>query len=177
MNDLQLALLGSLLQAADRRRLPLWIGGGWAIDARLGRITRPHDDLDLTFPGERRAEFEEMITELGGQVGEETEYGFLAEVRGVLLDCEPAWWTGHAYEVTGAPHGTCPEQAEGRLGDLRLRCSSWEAVAWDYLYYEEEVPVSQWPAKHHHSYALVREALGEKAMERLRVAFSAHRTP
>ena len=177
MNDLHLALLGSLLQAADRRGLPLWIGGGWAIDARLGRITRSHDDLDLTFPGERRAEFEEVIAQLGGRVDEETEYGFLAEMRGVLLDCEPAWWTGGSYELTGAPRGACPERPEGQLGDLRLRCSSWEAVAWDYFWYEEEVPVSQWPAKHHHSYALVRAALGEEALARLRAAFDAQRTP
>jgi lincosamide nucleotidyltransferase A/C/D/E len=34
----------SLLQAAGAR---VWIVGGWAIDALLGRETRPHGDLDL----------------------------------------------------------------------------------------------------------------------------------
>ena len=25
-----------------------WLDGGWAVDAAVGRVTRPHDDLDLT---------------------------------------------------------------------------------------------------------------------------------
>ncbi|MBV6621226.1 aminoglycoside nucleotidyltransferase ANT(2'')-Ia, partial [Acinetobacter baumannii] len=71
--------------AADERNLPLWIGGGWAIDARLGRVTRKHADIDLTFPGERRGEPEAIVEMLGGRVPEELDYGVLAEIGGELL--------------------------------------------------------------------------------------------
>jgi lincosamide nucleotidyltransferase A/C/D/E len=29
------------------RAIPVWLDGGWAIDALVGRQRRPHDDLDL----------------------------------------------------------------------------------------------------------------------------------
>ncbi|MBV6621289.1 aminoglycoside nucleotidyltransferase ANT(2'')-Ia, partial [Acinetobacter baumannii] len=47
MDTTKVALIHQILAAADERNLPLWIGGGWAIDARLGRVTRKHDDIDL----------------------------------------------------------------------------------------------------------------------------------
>ena len=98
-NQAQLDLLARLLEAAARRELPVWLGGGWAIDARLGRITRAHDDLDLTYPAARHDEFVELIGTLGATVTGITGYGFLADRGGVLLDCEPAHWTGTAWEV------------------------------------------------------------------------------
>ncbi|MBY8893099.1 aminoglycoside nucleotidyltransferase ANT(2'')-Ia, partial [Acinetobacter baumannii] len=76
MDTTQVALIHQILAAADERNLPLWIGGGWAIDARLGRVTRKHDDIDLTFPGERRGELEAIVEMLGGRVTEELDYGF-----------------------------------------------------------------------------------------------------
>lgn len=171
MNTLHIDLIRRILHAADLQRMPLWIGGGWAIDARLGRITRPHDDIDLTFPGERREAFETLITALGGRVLEETGYGFLAELEGVLLDCEPAHWNGHAYEIEDTPPGSCPDAAEGRLDGLVLRCNSWEAILWDYFYYTNEVPWTEWPDKHVRSYELACAAFGTVNVEVLRAAF------
>jgi hypothetical protein len=34
----------AVLQAAD---VPAWLFGGWGLDARLGRITRPHGDVEF----------------------------------------------------------------------------------------------------------------------------------
>lgn len=161
-----------LLDSASRQDMPLWVGGGWAIDARLGRITREHDDIDLTFPKERLSEFIALIESLGGLVTENTEYGFLADLQGVLLDCEPAHWTGSAYEIEDTPAGSCPEQIEGHLEGLSLRCNSWEAIIWDYFYYADESPQSQWPEKHVQSYALACEALGIENVDRLRAVFA-----
>lgn len=115
MDTTQVTLIHKILAAADERNLPLWIGGGWAIDARLGRVTRKHDDIDLTFPGERRGELEAIVEMLGGRVMEELDYGFLAEIGDELLDCEPAWWADEAYEIAEAP------QARAQR---RLRASS-----------------------------------------------------
>jgi lincosamide nucleotidyltransferase A/C/D/E len=32
--------------------VPFWIGGGWGVDALVGRQTRDHRDLDIAIPGE-----------------------------------------------------------------------------------------------------------------------------
>ncbi|WP_408068366.1 nucleotidyltransferase domain-containing protein, partial [Acinetobacter baumannii] len=79
--------------------MSLWIGGGWSIDSLLGLVTRKHDDIVLTFPGERRGELEAIVEILGGRVTEELDYGFLAEIGDELLGCDPAWWADEAYEI------------------------------------------------------------------------------
>ncbi|AMA39352.1 aminoglycoside nucleotidyltransferase ANT(2'')-Ia [Pseudomonas plecoglossicida] len=171
MDTTQVTLIHQILAAADERNLPLWIGGGWAIDARLGRVTRKHDDIDLTFPGERRGELEAMVEMLGGRVTEELDYGFLAEIGDELLDCEPAWWADEAYEIAEAPQGSCPEAAEGVIAGRPVRCNSWEAIIWDYFYYADEVPPMDWPTKHIESYRLACTSLGAEKVEVLRAAF------
>ncbi|HQR06318.1 MAG TPA: hypothetical protein PLN21_05825 [Gemmatales bacterium] len=44
----------SLYHDLQAHHLPIWIDGGWCVDALLGRQTRPHADLDLAV--ERRHE-------------------------------------------------------------------------------------------------------------------------
>src|SRR5574344_1217857 len=171
MDTTQGTSIHKILAAADERNLPLWIGGGWAIDARLGRVTRKHDDIDLTFPGVRRGELEAIVEMLGGRVMEELDYGFLAEIGDELLDCEPAWWADEAYEIAEAPQGSCPEAAEGVIAGRPVRCNSWEAIIWDYFYYADEVPPVDWPTKHIESYRLACTSLGAEKVEVLRAAF------
>lgn len=172
MNAAHIRLVHRILDAAGHRDLPLWLGGGWAIDARLGRVTREHEDIDLTFPGERRDEFEALLASLGGRVTEEMDYGFLADVDGALLDCEPAQWNGRAYELEGVPEGSCPDAAEGVLGGRAVRCNSWDAILWDYFHYAAEVAQAEWPDRHVASYRLACAAVGVAKVEALRAAFA-----
>jgi lincosamide nucleotidyltransferase A/C/D/E len=37
----------NLCEELDRLEIPIWVDGGWAVDALLGKQTRPHDDLDI----------------------------------------------------------------------------------------------------------------------------------
>ena len=171
VNHLHIPLIKTIFTAADALDLPLWIGGGWAIDARLGRITREHDDIDLTFPADRQAEFENLILQMDGQITEQTDYGFLAVVQGLLLDCEPAYFNDSAYEIEDTPPGSCPMPKEGVIDQLPIRCNSWAAILWDYFYYEDEVPRAQWPQKHVFSHVLVCEALGDNTVISLRKQF------
>jgi len=171
VNHRHIRLIKKIFTEADAIDLPLWNGGGWAIDARLGRITREHDDIDLTFPADRQAEFQKLIHQLGGKITEKTDYGFLATVQGVLLDCEPAYFNHSAYEIEDTPAGSCPMAKEGVIDQVAIRCNSWSAILWDYFYYEDEVPRTQWPEKHVFSHALVCEALGDSTVTRLRKQF------
>lgn len=159
--------LHQLLHAAEARNLPLWLSGGWAIDARLGRITRPHEDIDIAFPAERREELLALLDALGGGPIETTDYGFLITVNGILLDCEPCVRVGEVYEVEGPPPGTCPWEPQGVIAGVAVRCVSWETILWDYFYYLNEVPLADWRPKDHGSYALARAAYGEAATDEL----------
>ena len=40
-----------LLQELDKVGIPVWVDGGWAVDALLGKQSRPHDDLDIVVEG------------------------------------------------------------------------------------------------------------------------------
>lgn len=173
MNHLHIPLIKTIFESADVVDLPLWISGGWAIDARLGRVTRQHADIDLTFPADRRDEFDTLIHQLGGSITEFTEYGFLVTVEKVLLDCEPAYLNHSVYEIEDTPAGSCPMAKEGVIDQLQIRCNSWAAILWDYFYYEDEVPFAQWPHKHVFSYALVCEVLGDNTVSSLRNRFDA----
>jgi hypothetical protein len=46
LSDRQLAAIAEVLDVAARIKTPLWLRGGWAMDFFLGRVTRPHTDID-----------------------------------------------------------------------------------------------------------------------------------
>lgn len=176
MNDRHIELIHQLFSEADQINLPLWLQGGWAIDARLNRITRDHEDIDVAYPGDRSTEFLALLHALGSVITEQTSYGFLAEIQGILLDCEPCIRVGEGYELEGLPAGTCPTEPTGRLGDKLLRCTSWEAILWDYFYYLEEVPQREWRPKDFSSFALAKAALGETETQNLHEQFKRQHT-
>jgi lincosamide nucleotidyltransferase A/C/D/E len=37
----------AILEVAEKTGIPVWVAGGWAVEAVVGRQTREHDDLDL----------------------------------------------------------------------------------------------------------------------------------
>jgi 2''-aminoglycoside nucleotidyltransferase len=178
MNTEHIELIYELLQECDLINLPLWLESGWAIDARLRRITREHQDLDLAIPAERMDEFKQLLVERGAVQFQETDYGFLVQIGNrVSLDCEPCFWNGEAYEIEGMPPGSCPMEKQGMIAGVPLRCVSWPSILYEYLFYQEEVPFSSWPAKDKASYRLVQQAIGEKRVAELRTLFGSTQSP
>jgi hypothetical protein len=43
----QLALIGEVVRLAGEADVDCWLRGGWALDFLLGRVTRPHGDIDF----------------------------------------------------------------------------------------------------------------------------------
>jgi 2''-aminoglycoside nucleotidyltransferase len=169
----QVTLIHELLADAEWQELPLWLESGWAIEARLQRESREHGDIDLAFPAERRAEFQSLLRSFGCGSFEKTDYGFLVHVRGVLLDCEPCIRTNGAYELEGTPPGSCPWDKQGTIAGVAVRCTSWEAILWEYLHYLDEVPLTSWRPKDFAGYASACRELGDPAVKQLRQAFAA----
>ena len=44
---MSVAAAADLCRMLDQHAIRFWVVGGWGIDALLGRVTRPHKDLDV----------------------------------------------------------------------------------------------------------------------------------
>jgi aminoglycoside 2''-adenylyltransferase len=64
MNTQHIMFIHRLFTAAETINLPIWLQGGWAIDGKLDRITREHQDVDVAFPADRRTEFISLLRSL-----------------------------------------------------------------------------------------------------------------
>jgi lincosamide nucleotidyltransferase A/C/D/E len=58
----------ALLAAVPARSIPVWVVGGWGIDALLGEQTRLHDDLDLAHRVEDEPELRQALEQLGYRI-------------------------------------------------------------------------------------------------------------
>lgn len=171
MNAIHIPLIHQLLAAAEEQNLPLWLESGWAMDARLHKITREHDDIDLAFPMERQDQFLMLLKVFGSEKLEKTDYGFLVYIQGVLLDCEPCIQHGDTYELENVPLNSCPWEKQGSIAGIAVRCISWEAILWEYFYYLDEVPQDSWRPKDFDSFDIVQKSLGEAKVKQLHIAF------
>jgi len=55
----------ALLRVLTDRRLRAWVGGGWAVDAIVGRQSRPHRDLDLAIDADQLDLVLAVLADLG----------------------------------------------------------------------------------------------------------------
>jgi 2''-aminoglycoside nucleotidyltransferase len=175
LQDAQLQAIGEVFGEAERRGMPLWLDGGWAIDAQLGRITRAHSDIDLGFPEERGAEFRALLQAAGFAITEETGYGFLATRGAVLLDCEHCVRVGDRHEAEAAgeyPENACPAEKNGMLAGIALRCMSWEKMFVEFLFLARAVPRDAWEEWHLASLAIVEAHVPAERREKLRWRFA-----
>ena len=148
----------TLLRAA---RADVWIGGGWGIDALLGRETRPHRDLDLM----HRVEQEPMVVAAlaGAGFAETLDW---RPVRFVVTD--PAGREIDLHPLAFAPDGSAVQASlerdrpfvyparcfvTGRIGDSAVGCLSAEQQVYFHQGYE--------PKEHdRHDMAQLRAAFG-----------------
>jgi hypothetical protein len=61
----QLASLGEVAGLLERAGLEHWLFGGWAVDFHAGRVTRPHDDVDLAVWAEDAERVAELLRASG----------------------------------------------------------------------------------------------------------------
>ncbi len=111
---------------ARAARLDVCIDGGWAVDALLGRQTRPHDDLDIALPVSRVAALKDILFGQGFREvprADSWEHNFvLDDGNGRIIDV-------HAYELNadgsnrfGVPYTADHLTGEGEILGTKIRC-------------------------------------------------------
>ena len=108
-----------------------WLGGGWGVDALVGRQTRPHRDLDLLVEA---AHLDDALTALG-RLAYVVETDWLpvrlevAAPGGRWVDLHPVTFDDDGNGVQAGPDGTTYDYpagclAGGRIGGREVRCLS-----------------------------------------------------
>lgn len=125
----QLDSVADVLAAAQRRRVEVWLRGGWAVDFALGRITRRHVDVDwFAWREDLRGLVDDLVQQGWSEVGEHPrEQQRDLHRRGVDLGFAPlARALDGSVVVGGGPWAGAPWPARmledamlGQLGDLR----------------------------------------------------------
>ncbi|MBD2105289.1 nucleotidyltransferase domain-containing protein [Leptolyngbya sp. FACHB-261] len=163
-----LAVIQTLFDEAERRGILLWLESGWAIDARLGKITREHEDIDIAFARDKEDAYRELIKTLGFNQHEEMDYGFLSWRESILLDSEPCFKVNDEYSFENFPPGSCPLLKEGVIEGYSVRCLSWEAMYFEFLGYIDEIPQEQWRNKDFQSLQIIEAHLDEVKKQALK---------
>jgi len=68
---MQAADVLAVLAALDAAGVPVWLDGGWGVDALVGRQTRPHSDLDLVSALDQADRAVDAFAPLGFAVAED----------------------------------------------------------------------------------------------------------
>lgn len=84
--------VADLLRHLEVAGVEVWVGGGWGVEALLGRVCRPHDDLDLGVRNEDlarcHAAFQGFEHDLGAEPGLPTRL-VLQDRDGRQVDLHP----------------------------------------------------------------------------------------
>jgi predicted nucleotidyltransferase len=122
--------------------VPVWLDGGWGVDALVGEQTREHNDLDLIVRDDHVSRMSDVLHEHGFRLSSGVQGGFLLrDDRGREVDVHPVRFddrgNGHL-EEDGTPfdHPAAAFAAAGNIAGRRVACLSAEAQmtnhAWGY---------------------------------------------
>lgn len=115
-----------LYAALDRLGIKVWVDGGWAVDALLGRQLRPHRDLDVAVEWRDVPRLREYLRAKGyNQAREDSQWNF------VLADDEEHEVDVHAFVrddegnvVGGIMYPTDSLSGNGTIAGREVRCIS-----------------------------------------------------
>ncbi len=119
-----------LYEALARAGVDIWIDGGWAVDALIGRQTRPHYDLDIAVEARRVGALRALLAEhdfVESPSAESSTWNFVLsdpggrriDVHVVELDRELGV-LGDPQDGIAYPAGALT--GRGRIGSLPVNC-------------------------------------------------------
>jgi lincosamide nucleotidyltransferase A/C/D/E len=111
----------SVVDYLEAAGLPIWLDGGWGVDALIGKQTRPHSDLDAVVELERADAVIARLESLGFRITQDdrpTRF-VLADDTGRHIDLHPILFdeSGNGRQIgAGADGGDAIYPAAGLLG-------------------------------------------------------------
>lgn len=138
-----------VLACLEAAGVGVWLDGGWGIDALVGRVSRPHDDLDVAIASEDVATAQEALGLLGFRHAREALPGLparlvLRDAEGRQVDIHPLVFdemgAGHQ-DLGGGTWGIYPAAGlagAGAVGGKRVRCLSAELQLEFHVGYEPD---------------------------------------
>ena len=126
-----LALVG-LLRLIEGAQIPVWLDGGWGVDALLGTQTRTHKDVDLILSVRDVPELQELLSRRGFRLkdGEPPDSFVLADGAGLEVDVHAVTFDEEGngiYRMRNGEDWVYPAEGFGGSGlvaGARVRCLS-----------------------------------------------------
>jgi lincosamide nucleotidyltransferase A/C/D/E len=123
-----------LYRALEVSGVAIWIDGGWAVDAVVGRQTRLHNDLDIAVEAKSLDALQQLLAERGYRETPsrdasewnfvvEDEYGRKIDVHVVVLGDQGGVWSD-ATDGIAYPGGSLT--GDGIIAGTSVRCISAE---------------------------------------------------
>jgi lincosamide nucleotidyltransferase A/C/D/E len=124
--------LVELLQLFDRAAIPVWLDGGWGVDALLQTQTRTHKDVDIVLPLADVPKLQELLAVRGFTVREgkppnsfvlASGAGLEVDVHAVVFDADG----NGAYRMQNGEDWIFPAEGfsgRGMVGEMSVRCLS-----------------------------------------------------
>ncbi len=113
--------------------VPIWIDGGWGVDALLGKQSRPHSDLDIIIDKANLLDLETRLATHGYKRDRSQDGLVYLSEAGLYVDIHSIDFDDRGYGVFRLPDGRVwpfPPSAfkgEGMIGDKKVSCLSPEA--------------------------------------------------
>jgi len=97
----------TVVAALADRNVPVWIAGGWGIDALLGEQTREHADVDLAFRADDEPTLLDVLARLGYRIVLDYRPAriALADAEGREVDVHPVRFDTLGFGVQDGLHG------------------------------------------------------------------------
>src|SRR5277367_6396805 len=134
----------SVLAVLRAAGVHIWVGGGWGIDALVGRETRPHRDLDLMYRVEQEPAMIAALAEAG--FVETLDWRpvrfVVTHPAGPEIDLHPLTFAPDGSAVQASLHADRPFVyparcfVTGRIGDSAVGCLSAEQQVYFHQGYE-----------------------------------------
>jgi lincosamide nucleotidyltransferase A/C/D/E len=115
-----------LIRFLERQEIEVYVDGGWAVDALLGKQTRAHEDLDIALPHAQVPKLREVLAARGfaEQPRDDSwECNFvLADQHGSRVDVHSYTLNEAGGNIFGVPYVAENLTGRGRIDGHPVRC-------------------------------------------------------